>query len=113
MTSKEVMQLNVDIMVELNKLACKIMQADADAENISYNFRYDEVSLFNSLVVFNHIWTSVAIHKGILTEENVTKSMEAFVYSINNTFGIDPKDLCKTIIDKMNGTDTEKNSSEE
>lgn len=55
----------------------------------------------------------IAEADGLSPKNIVTKSMEAFVYSINNTFGIDPKDLCKTIIDKMNGTDTEKNSSEE
>lgn len=113
MTSDEVMQLNMDIIVGLKNLALMILQADADAENISSHFRYDEVSLFDSLIVFNHVWTSVAIHKGILTEENATKSMEAFSNSIKDTFGIDTKDLCKIIIDKANETDTEKNSVEE
>ena len=113
MAMNEIMKLNMDIVIGLNNVADMIIQADADAENVSSKFRYGDVSLFNSLIVFNHIWSSVAIHKGILTEENANTSMEAFSNSIKNTFGIDTKELCKTVIDKANETDTEKNSVEE
>ena len=86
---------------------------DADAENISYYFDYNDFDLFNAFMVFNHVWSTYAIHSGALTEENAVKAMEKMIKVIKETYGIDSVELSKTVMSKLNGTDTEKNSSEE
>lgn len=112
MTQKEIVKLNVDIMEGIYKISNKIITADTDAENISYNFRYDAGSLFDSLIIFKHIWCSVAIHNGILKQDNIEKAMTDFRESIKRTFGIDTRDLCKTVIDQLNGIKSTENSVE-
>lgn len=86
---------------------------DADAENISYYFDYNDFDLFNSFLVFNHVWSTYAIHSGALTEENAVAAMETLRKVIKETYGIDSVELSKTVMSKLDGTNTEKNSSEE
>ena len=86
---------------------------DADAENVSYYFDYNDFDLFNAFLVFNHVWSTYAIHSGALTEENAVEAMETLRKVIKETYGIDSVELSKTVMSKLNGTDTEKNSSEE
>lgn len=114
-TSKkqEILAIRSEISVLLEYLAQKVIDADADAENISYYFDYNDFDLFNAFMVFNHVWSSHAIHSGALTEENAVKAMEKLREVIKETYGIDTVELSKTVMFKSNGTDTEKNSSEE
>ena len=109
----EIERSKASITILLEHLSRIVIDADADAENISYYFNYNDFDLFNAFMVFNHIWSSHAIHSGALTEENAVKAMETLRKVIKETYGIDSVELSKTVMSKLNGTDTEKNSSEE
>ena len=109
----EIQKIKASITVLLEYLAQKVIDADADAENISYYFDYNDFDLFNAFMVFNHVWSSHAIHSGALTEENVEVKMSELRKVINDTYGIDTVELSKRVMEETNGTDTEKNSSEE
>ena len=109
----EIERSKASITILLEHLSRIVIDADADAENISYYFNYNDFDLFNSFMVFNHVWSSHAIHSGALTEENAVKAMEKMRKVIKETYGIDSVELSKTVMSKLNGTDTEKNSSEE
>lgn len=113
-TSKkqEILAIRSEISVLLEYLAQKVIDADADAENISYYFDYNDFDLFNAFMVFNHVWSSHAIHSGALTEENVHEKMEAFGRVVHDTYGIDTVELSKKVMEELNGTETEKNSVE-
>lgn len=106
-------ELNVTIMMLLDNIAKKVMDADSDAENMSYHFEYCDKNLFDSLLVFNHVWMNYAIHKGALTMENVHEKMGAFRKVVHDTYGIDTVELSKKVMEELNGTETEKNSVEE
>lgn len=112
-TSKrqEILMSKANISILLEYLSQRVV--DADAENISYYFDYNDFDLFNSFLVFNHVWSTYAIHSGALTEENAVEAMETLRKVINETYGIDTVELSKTVASKLDGTDTEKNSSEE
>ena len=109
----EIERSKASITILLEHLSRIVIDADADAENISYYFNYNDFDLFNAFMVFNHVWSSHAIHSGALTEENAVKAMEKMRKVIKETYGIDSVELSKTVMSKLNGTDTEKNSSEE
>ena len=109
----EIERSKANITILLEHLSRIVIDADADAENISYYFDYNDFDLFNSFMVYNHVWSSHAIHSGALTEENAVKAMEKMRKVIKETYGIDSVELSKTVMSKLNGTDTEKNSSEE
>ena len=104
---------NNDIIVLLKQLADRIIDADCDSDNMSYYFKYGDEDLLNAFIVFNHVWMSHAIHKGVLTMENAEVKMLELRKAINDTYGIDPTELSKKVMEELNGTDTEKNSSEE
>ena len=112
-TSKqqEILMSKANISILLEYLSQRVI--DADAENISYYFDYNDFDLFNAFLVFNHVWSTYAIHSGALTEENAVKAMETLRKVIKETYGIDSVELSKTVMSKLDGTNTEKNSSEE
>lgn len=112
-TSKrqEILMSKANISILLEYLSQRVI--DADAENISYYFDYNDFDLFNAFMVFNHVWSSHAIHSGALTEENAVKAMEKLREVIKETYGIDTVELSKKVMEEINGTETEKNSSEE
>ena len=112
-TSKqqEILMSKANISILLEYLSQRVI--DADAENISYYFDYNDFDLFNSFLVFNHVWSTYAIHSRSLTEENAVDAMGKLREVIKETYGIDTVELSKTVMSKLNGTDTEKNSSEE
>ena len=114
-TSKrqEILMSKANISILLEYLSQRVIDADADAENISYYFNYNDFDLFNSFMVFNHVWSTYAIHSGALTEENAVEAMETLRKVIKETYGIDSVELSKTVMSKLNGTNTEKNSPEE
>lgn len=109
----EIERSKASITILLEHLSRIVIDADADAENISYYFDYNDFDLFNSFMVFNHVWSTYAIHSGALTEENAVKAMEKLREVIKETYGIDTVELSKKVMEELNGTDTEKNSSEE
>ena len=109
----EIERSKASITILLEHLSRIVIDADADAENISYYFDYNDFDLFNAFMVFNHVWSSHAIHSGALTEENAVEAMGKLRTAIKETYGIDTVELSKTVMSKLNGTDTEKNSSEE
>lgn len=109
----EIEKRKASIRLLLEYLSQQVINADADAENISYYFDYNDFDLFNAFMVFNHVWSSHAIHSGVLTEDNAVKAMEKLRKVIKETYGIDSVELSKTVMSKLNGTDAEKNSSEE
>ena len=114
-TSKrqEILMRQANISIFLEHLSHRVIDADADAENISYYFDYNDFDLFNSFLVFNHVWSTYAIHSGALTEENAVEAMETLRKVIKETYGIDSVELSKTVMSRLDGTNTEKNSSEE
>ena len=109
----EIEKSKASIRLLLEYLSQQVINADADAENISYHFNYNDFDLFNAFLVFNHVWSSHAIHSGVLTEDNAVKAMEKLKEVIKETYGIDTVELSKNVVSKLNGTNTEKNSSEE
>ena len=109
----EIERSKANITILLEHLSRIVIDADADAENNSYYFDYNDFDLFNSFMVFNHVWSTYAIHSGALTEENAVEAMETLRKVIKETYGVDTVELSKTVMSKLNGTDTEKNSSEE
>ena len=109
----EIERSKASITILLEHLSRIVIDADADAENISYYFNYNDFDLFNAFMVFNHVWSTHAIHSGALTEENAVEAMGKLREVIKETYGIDTVELSKTVMSKLNGTDTEKNSSEE
>ena len=108
---QEILMSKANISIFLEYLSQRVI--DADADNISYYFDYNDFDLFNAFLVFNHVWSTYAIHSGALTEENAVEAMETLRKVIKETYGIDSVELSKTVMSKLNGTDTEKNSSEE
>ena len=112
-TSKqqEILMSKANISILLEYLSQRVI--DADAENISYYFDYNDFDLFNSFLAFNHVWSTYAIHSGALTEENAVEAMGKLREAIKETYGIDTVELSKTVMSKLNGTNTEKNISEE
>ena len=109
----EIEKSKASISLLLEYLSQQVVNADTDAENISYYFDYNDFDLFNSFLVFNHVWSTHAIHSGALTEENAVEAMGKLREVIKETYGIDTVELSKTVVSKLDGTDTEKNSSEE
>lgn len=109
----EIERSKASITILLEHLSRIVIDADADAENISYYFDYNDFDLFNAFMVFNHVWSSHAIHSGALTEENAVAAMETLRKVIKETYGIDTVELSKNVMSKLDGTDTEKNCSEE
>ena len=109
----EIEKSKASIRLLLEYLSQQVINADADAENISYYFDYNDFDLFNSFMVFNHVWSSYAIHSGALTEENAVEAMGKLRKVIKETYGVDSVELSKTVMSKLDGTNTEKNSSEE
>ena len=109
----EIEKSKASISLLLEYLSQQVVNADADAENISYYFDYNDFDLFNSFLAFNHVWGTYAIHSGALTEDNIVEAMGKLREVIKETYGIDTVELSKTVMSKLNGTDTEKNSSEE
>ena len=105
-------ELNVEIIMLLDEIAKKVTDADSDAENKSYHFKYNDEDLFNALLVFYHVWMNRAIHTGALTMENVHEKMEAFGRVVHDTYGIDTVELSKKVMEELNGTETEKDSTE-
>ena len=112
-TSKqqEILMSKANISILLEYLSQRVI--DADAENISYYFDYNDFDLFNAFLVFNHVWSTYAIHSGALTEKNAVEAMETLRKVIKETYGINTVELSKTVMSKLDGTNTEKNSSEE
>ena len=112
-TSKrqEILMSKANISILLEYLSQRVI--DADAENISYYFDYNDFDLFNSFLVFNHVWSAYAIHSGSLTEENAVEAMETLRKVIKETYGIDSVELSKRVMEETNGTETEKNSVKE
>ena len=109
----EIEKSKASISLLLEYLSQQVVNADADAENISYYFDYNDFDLFNAFLVFNHVWSTYAIHSGALTKENAVEAMETLRKVIKETYGIDSVELSKTVMSKLDGTNTEKNSSEE
>ena len=109
----EIEKSKASISLLLEYLSQQVVNADADAENISYYFDYNDFDLFNAFMVFNHVWSSHAIHSGALTEENAVKAMEKLREVIKETYGIDTVELSKRVMEETNGTETEKNSVKE
>lgn len=105
-TSKrqEILMSKANISILLEYLSQRVI--DADAENISYYFDYNDFDLFNAFMVFNHVWSSHAIHSGVLTEDNSVKAMEKLREVIKETYGIDTVELSKTVMSKFDGTNT-------
>lgn len=108
----EIERSKASITILLKHLSRIVIDADADAENISYYFDYNNFDLFNAFMVFNHVWSSHAIHSGALTMENADEKMGAFKKVIHDTYGIDTVELSKKVMEELNGTETEKNSTE-
>ena len=71
----EIERSKASITILLEHLSRIVIDADADAENISYYFNYNDFDLFNAFMVFNHVWSTHAIHSGALTEENAVEAM--------------------------------------
>lgn len=109
----EIERSKASISLLLEYLSQQAINADADAENISYYFDYNDFDLFNSFMVFNHVWSTYAIHSGALTEENAVEAMGKLRTVIKETYGIDTLELSKNIVYKLDGTETGENSSEE
>lgn len=107
----EISKASITILLE--RLSRIVIDADADAENISYYFNYNDFDLFNSFMVFNHVWSTYAIHSGALTEENAVEAMGKLRKVIKETYGIDTVELSKNVVSKLDGTETGENSSEE
>ena len=85
----EIERSKASITILLEHLSRIVVDADADAENISYYFNYNDFDLFNAFLVFNHVWSTYAIHSGALTEENAVEAMETLRKVIKETYGID------------------------
>ena len=109
----EIERSKANITILLEHLSRIVIDADADAENISYYFDYNDFDLFNSFLVFNHVWSTYAIHSGALTEENAVEAMGKLREVIKETYGIDTVELSKTVVSKLDGTEIGENSSEE
>ena len=109
----EIERSKASITILLEHLSRIVIDADADAENISYYFDYNDFDLFNSFMVFNHVWSAYAIHSRALTEENAVEAMRKLRTVIKETYGIDTVELSKNVVSKLNGTETGENSSEE
>ena len=114
MDKNEIYKLRSAISDIMALLANRMMSCDAQAEEISSHFRYTEEDLWNALVIFNHVWSSYAIHSGAFNMDNAYEKMSQFKRQIEATFGVNTFELTDKVCNKKDyGTDTEKNSSEE
>ena len=110
----EIEKGKVSISLLLEYLSQQVVNADADAENISYYFDYNDFDLFNAFMVFNHVWSTHAIHSGAFNMDNAYEKMSQFKRQIEATFGVNTFELTEKVCNKKDyGTNTEKNSSEE
>ena len=106
------MQSTMSEIMEL--LANNMVSYDAQAEEISSHFRYTEEDLWNALAIFNHVWSSYAIHSGAFNMDNAYEKMSQFKRQIEATFGVNTFELTDKVCNKKDyGTNTEKNNSEE
>ena len=74
-------------------LANNMVSYDAQAEEISSHFRYKEEDILNALTIFNHVWSSYAIHSGALNTDNAFEKMSQFKRQIEATFGVNTFEL--------------------
>lgn len=91
--------------------------ATVESERWDVNVDYSEDNLFDSLLIMNHVWQTVAIHSGrFATPQDAEQKMSKFRAAIIDCFGIDPAELARKILNKYtedNGTETETNCPKE
>lgn len=87
--------------------------ATVESERWDVNVDYSEDNLFDSLLIMNHVWQTVAIHScRFATPQDAEQKMSKFRAAIIDCFGIDPAELARKILNKDiedNGTETETN----
>lgn len=87
--------------------------ATVESERWDVNVDYSEDNCFDSLLIMNHVWQTVAIHSGrFATPQDAEQKMSKFRAAIIDCFGIDPAELARKMLNKYtedNGTETETN----
>ena len=73
---------------------------DADIKGWGVYLDFDDEDLLNVLLMFNSVWSNIAIKRGILTEENVEKRINDFSRYLEEIFGINTVDLANKVLDK-------------
>lgn len=91
--------------------------AAVESERWDVNVDYSEDNLFDSLLIMNHVWQTVAVHSGqFATPEEAEEKMSKFREAIIDCFGIDPARLARKILLKDtedNGIETETNCTKD
>lgn len=115
----DIQQIKADVENKMSHLLNDIAGfcATIESERWDVNVDYSEDNCFDSLLIMNHVWQTVAIHSGrFATPQDAEEKMSKFRAAIIDCFGIDPAELARKMLNKYtenNGTETETNCPKE
>jgi hypothetical protein len=98
MKKTDLVQINEHISDALSQWSEIMITADAD--NWSVHLDYSDKDLLNSLQIFLHVASNVAIKNRKLDNKNVTEKIKVFTDALEECFGINSIELTKRVLNK-------------
>lgn len=98
MKKTDLVQINEHISDALSQWSEIMITADAD--NWSVHLDYSDKDLLNSLQIFLHVASNVAIKNRKLDYKNVTEKIKVFTDALEECFGINSIELTKRVLNK-------------
>lgn len=98
MKKTDLVQINEHISDALSQWSEIMITADAD--NWSVHLDYSDKDLLNSLQIFVHVASNVAIKNRKLDDKNVTDKIKVFTDALEECFGINSIELTKRVLNK-------------
>ena len=98
MKKTDLVQINEHISDALSQWSEIMIKADAD--NWSVHLDYSDKDLLNSLQIFLHVASNVAIKNKKLDDKNVTDKIKVFTDALEECFGINSIELTKRVLNK-------------
>lgn len=98
MKKTDLVQINEHISDALSQWSEIMITADAD--NWSVHLDYSDKDLLNSLQIFLHVASNVAIKNRKLDDKNVTEKIKVFTDALEECFGINSIELTKRVLNK-------------
>lgn len=98
MNNEEIKEINQHISDALSQWSEIMITADDD--NWSVHLDYSDKDLLNSLQIFLHVASNVAIKNRKLDYKNVTEKIKVFTDALEECFGINSIELTKRVLNK-------------
>lgn len=98
MKQSEIKEINEHISDALQQWSEIMVTADADSWSFLLN--YNDEDVLNSLQMFIHVASNVAIKNRTLNDKNVTDKFKVFTDALKECFGIDSIELTKRVLKK-------------